>query len=436
MNDSGFYRAFEDLHRGSGELIQTRLAVYLPFVRATAQLLPGAMVTDLGCGRGEWLGLLQQNGVRAQGVDLDEGMLADCRELGLEVRREDALAFLGQLPDNSQAVVSGFHIAEHLPFPVLQSLVQDALRVLRPGGLLILETPNPENLAVGTAGFYMDPTHERPLPAPLLAFLPQFYGYCRVKTLRLQEGPALRGRTRVTLVDVLAGVSPDYAVIAQKTMDVGAADPAGLAALEAAFAQEHGVTLNELAERHERQSANRQHHAQSVAEASRSAALAAQAANTRALDQVAALEQKVLDHVARLQNELLAAQGSLADMHASRSWRITRPMRWLGEQRIALREQGALARASRLARKLARAAARTAIRAADRSPRLRKLAVRAIRSVGLGDVAARAWARFGNAAVAAPPETPAVTPAAARVHEALKRALSRRAAAPPAETPH
>jgi O-antigen chain-terminating methyltransferase len=39
-----------------------------------------------------------------------------------------------------------------------------------PGGLLILETPNPENLVVGACTFWYDPTHIRPLPPAMMRF--------------------------------------------------------------------------------------------------------------------------------------------------------------------------------------------------------------------------------------------------------------------------
>jgi len=418
MSDGGFYRAFEDLHRGSRELIQARLEVYLPFVRATARMHPGAVVADLGCGRGEWLELLQRERIPARGVDLDEGMLAACRERGLDVRQADALASLQALPDNSQIVVSGFHIAEHLPFGTLQMLVEQALRVLLPGGLLILETPNPENLAVGTAGFYMDPTHERPLPPALLAFLPQFHGFGRVKTIRLQEGPSLRGATSVRLVDVLVGVSPDYAVIAQKSA-TGMDGQEGMAQLDAAFAVDHGVTLIELAQRHERQWESRIQNALGVAEAARKAALAAEAASAQALDMMAALQEKAR-----------AAQSALGAVHQSRSWRITRPLRWLGEQRIALRQQGAGERARRLARGAARVGARAAARTLARHPRIRRAAVQALRALGLESFTVRTWARLHHRPVA--PDTQGLTPAARRVRDALKRSLSARPVQQPA----
>lgn len=163
---SDFYRTFEEKFRGPRELVKSRLRVYLPFLRPLRGSFSTALAVDLGCGRGEWLELLYEQGFEAEGVDLDDGMLAACRDLGLKVQTGDALGYLTALPDDSQAIVSGFHLVEHIPFQVLLQLVAEALRVLKPGGLLILETPNPENIIVGATNFYIDPTHHRPIPPP------------------------------------------------------------------------------------------------------------------------------------------------------------------------------------------------------------------------------------------------------------------------------
>ncbi|MDX5935070.1 methyltransferase domain-containing protein [Acidithiobacillus thiooxidans] len=171
MADPDFYRAFEDRYRGSRALIKSRVKVYLPFLYPLKALYPDTPVLDLGCGRGEWLELLGEEGFTAYGVDQDAGMLSACTELGLSVEQGDALEALRNLPDASQMVVSGFHIAEHVPFPILYEMVRETLRVLKPAGLLILETPNAENLVVGSSSFYLDPTHQRPLLPLLLSFL-------------------------------------------------------------------------------------------------------------------------------------------------------------------------------------------------------------------------------------------------------------------------
>ena len=239
MTDN-FYRAFEEKFRGSREIIKERLAVYTPFLLPLQQHLAPAKAIDVGCGRGEWLQIIGELGFESMGVDLDEGMLAACRELNLSVRTQDALECLRELPDDSQAVVSGFHIAEHLPFDSLRVLVSEAKRVLKPGGILILETPNPENLVVGATTFHLDPTHNRPIPPQLLAFVCEYYGFKRTKILRLQESQGL-DINNPTLIDVLSGVSPDYSVIAQKNGPQPLID-----AINKAFSIEYGFSLKDL----------------------------------------------------------------------------------------------------------------------------------------------------------------------------------------------
>ncbi len=241
-----FYRAFEDRYRGSTKLITERLQVYMPFLHPLLALDDEHRAIDLGCGRGEWLGVLAGEGFNAVGVDLDDGMLEQCRIEGYAVENADAVAKLKSLADASQVLVSGFHIAEHVPFPVLQQLVGQALRVLKPGGLLILETPNAENLMVGTNSFYLDPSHEKPIPNLLLSFLAEYEGFGRSKLVRLQELSPLPAHEDMRLLNVLSGVSPDYAVIAQKD----APEPT-LSAFASAFDAEYGVTLEDLAERYE-----------------------------------------------------------------------------------------------------------------------------------------------------------------------------------------
>jgi O-antigen chain-terminating methyltransferase len=253
---AGFYRAFEDRYRGTREVIKQRLAAYQPFLSTVAAQAAAAgrpaTALDLGCGRGEWLELLGEQGVDARGVDLDDGMLAACRERGLAAEHADAVASLRARPDDSLDLVSAFHLVEHIPFDVLQTLIAEARRVLRPGGLLIMETPNPENLSVGATSFYLDPSHERPLPPLLLGFLTEYSGYARQRIVRLQEAPRLHGDADVGLIDVLEGVSPDYAIVAQK------AGPAPLLTpFDAAFARPYGFALGDMAQRYEQLQARR-----------------------------------------------------------------------------------------------------------------------------------------------------------------------------------
>lgn len=185
-----FYLEFENRHRGSREEIRRRLSVYLPYVVEAGVGTTARPILDLGCGRGEWLELLKENGYTARGVDMNIPMMSACIELGLEVVESDAIAYLRSLPDRSLGMVTGFHIIEHLPFPMLLELMSELYRVLQDGGLVVMETPNPGNIQVGGCHFYTDPTHRRPLPSALTGFIFEHAGFINLRTLFLQPGVA------------------------------------------------------------------------------------------------------------------------------------------------------------------------------------------------------------------------------------------------------
>lgn len=243
-----FYVAFEEQYRGSRELIKVRQEKYLAYILLLKRLFGEVSALDLGCGRGEWLELLGEYGVQARGIDLNEAMLTICREKGFEVSCLDALAALKDCPDNSVQLITGFHISEHLPFPVLVNLAQEAYRALSPGGLLILETPNSENLQVASSTFYLDPTHTNPIPSQLLSFLLSHSGFGTTDVLRLNADINPEPHSWITLNDVLKGVSRDYAAIGQKTFD-GLAVECSIANIQ----KDSGVSLDHLIERFDRQ---------------------------------------------------------------------------------------------------------------------------------------------------------------------------------------
>jgi len=345
MSD-GFYRAFEEKHRGTRELIISRLQAYLPFVEPLSKSDQGSPTIDLGCGRGEWLELMAKIGFKPYGVDLDEGMLKACIERRLPAEQGDAVAFLAKLPSESQSIVSAFHVVEHIKFEQLRTVVSEALRVLKPGGLLIMETPNPENIIVSTLNFYLDPTHQHPIPPQLLSFLPEYYGFARIKTLRLQESKDLIKSEFLTLNNVLQGVSPDYAVIAQKF-----ADDTSFKALDAAFSQEYGLSFEKLVSHYQWQSeANAQQfeswardiegktqeafakaqQAESLAEGMKAIVQDALTKARRAETLAEVSESKAQESLSKAQQaETRAgfAEAAHTAISNSRSWRITAPFR-------------------------------------------------------------------------------------------------------------
>ncbi len=185
----GFYADFESRFRGPREEIKKRQGVYLPFITQAGAGTAEAPILDLGCGRGEWLELLSEQKLVARGADLNRVFLEDNRQRGLDVVEMDALACLRGLKDQSFGAITAFHVIEHLPFRALIAVIDEAKRVLKPGGLLIFETPNPSNLQVGATNFYLDPTHLNPLPSGLSAALLELRGFHDVSVKELHPYP-------------------------------------------------------------------------------------------------------------------------------------------------------------------------------------------------------------------------------------------------------
>ena len=314
MNNS-FYRGFEDLHRGSRHEIIRRLQVYLPFVIPVAQTNPSAECLDLGCGRGEWLQLMAEYGINAKGVDIDEAMLNAAKSQGLNVTLKDALDALKNQADNSITFVTAFHLVEHLLFSQVQELVQQAHRVLVPGGVLILETPNPDNLVVASCNFYLDPSHIKPIPSLLLSFTANYAGFARTKLIGLQESSSLRFKANLQLEDVLAGASPDYAVLSQK---VGTRDDT--TRLDAPFERSYGVSTSELAQLYSHQ-------------------------QTQALSEV---RLEINSVRSQLQNQVVLMQAQLQQLefqiYTSAVWRFFKPIQWCLGQYRRIQQEGLPAR--------------------------------------------------------------------------------------------
>ncbi|MBY0574892.1 MAG: class I SAM-dependent methyltransferase [Undibacterium sp.] len=187
MVDDQFYVDFEAAFRGSRDEIKQRLHVYLPQLATIPRNAQNEahLLVDVGCGRGEWLELLAENRIPSMGVDLNTRMVEGCVERGLYAICDDAIAVLRAQEAGSLGAVTGFHIIEHLPFAMLISLFDAAYHALCPGGLIIFETPNPENLKVGACNFYFDPTHLSPIVPQVAEFMARQRGFTHTEIVRL-----------------------------------------------------------------------------------------------------------------------------------------------------------------------------------------------------------------------------------------------------------
>jgi len=210
------YFSLEDVLRGTPEQIKEEVKVYLPVLQRAAI---NSGILDVGCGRGEWLQVLREAGFEARGIDTNRILVQQCKDLSLQVEEREALEFLGSLPDGSLNAVTAFHFAEHLPLETLVKFLDETGRTLKPGGLIILETPNPENLLVGSCNFYLDPTHKNPIPIPTMKLLLEARGFRCEEVLKLHavESAKIEVKDQLTshLNHFLYGPM-NYAVIARK----------------------------------------------------------------------------------------------------------------------------------------------------------------------------------------------------------------------------
>ena len=170
------YAGFERRFRGDPEAVADELAA-----RYLDLLAPNPPVVDIGCGRAELVELLTARGVEAIGVDTDPSLVAEARGRGLDVRQVDGNAFLrGRRPGSIGAIIAT-HLVEHLQLDDLVELLELAASRLRPGGVLVAETPNPASLIVLGNSYVLDPTHVRPLHPSLLSFLCEGAGFRDVR---------------------------------------------------------------------------------------------------------------------------------------------------------------------------------------------------------------------------------------------------------------
>jgi O-antigen chain-terminating methyltransferase len=221
-------RAHAMRFRGSFEEVKERVGVYVPELKSIAELGP---VLDVGCGGGELLSVLKENDIDAYGIEILDSAVEECVAAGLDARVDDALHHLASVPKGSLGAVTAIHVVEHLGMNTLIEMIDLALLALKPGGMIIFETPNPGNVMVGADSFYIDPTHDHPIPSALLEFLVSIRGFTDARVMPLKRAPNLFtdvmpnegvwandvSRVAQHVSNVFLGAE-DYAVIARRAI--------------------------------------------------------------------------------------------------------------------------------------------------------------------------------------------------------------------------
>jgi 2-polyprenyl-3-methyl-5-hydroxy-6-metoxy-1,4-benzoquinol methylase len=205
------YGRFAERFRGTEEYVRRNVEFYKPFFAGCENVL------DIGCGRGEFLALMRDSGVPAGGIDLSAESVAQCRLNGLHAETADLFSYLDGTEQEFDGIFSS-QVVEHLDPRRLAEMIGLCAARLRRGGLLAIETPNPECLAIFATHFYLDPTHTRPIPHPLMVFYMEEAGFGAIEVHELSQAvesmPELGELPEAFRKKFFGGL--DYAIIGRK----------------------------------------------------------------------------------------------------------------------------------------------------------------------------------------------------------------------------
>ena len=206
QDEAATYVAFEDAFRGAPGDIAERQRSYLRYFEGASDVL------DIGCGRGEFLELLRERGVPAQGIDTNAEMVERCVERGLAVVRADALSHLAAMPPGALGGIFSAQVVEHLEAAYLVRLLHGMHRVVRPGGRVVVETINPTSWIAYFSAYLRDITHRHPLHPDTLEYLLRAAGFHDVRIVYRSPPPAASRLERVPVDPALTATPAGAAV--------------------------------------------------------------------------------------------------------------------------------------------------------------------------------------------------------------------------------
>ena len=217
------YAGFENRYRGSEEEIKKQQESYIPYFQNKKTVL------DLGCGRGEFIELLGESDIEAEGIDINGEMIEICQDKGLNCQKADILEKLAEYEDGSLGGLFSSQVIEHLTPDYLKRMIELAYFKLAPSSYIVLETINPTSVFSLVQIFNLDLSHQKPIHPQTLQFLLESAGFDAVEIRysspleqeRLQDLPQTDENSvilnqNIDKLNKLLYDSPNYAALGLK----------------------------------------------------------------------------------------------------------------------------------------------------------------------------------------------------------------------------
>lgn len=169
------YAGFENRYRGSEQEIKKQQASYVSYFKK------GGKVLDLGCGRGEFIEILEENGIEAEGIDINGQMIEICRDKGLNCQKADILKKLAEYEDGTLGGIFSSQVIEHLSPSYLRRMIELAYFKLSPASHIVLETINSASVFSLVQIYFLDLSHQKPVHPQTLKFLLESTGFEKVE---------------------------------------------------------------------------------------------------------------------------------------------------------------------------------------------------------------------------------------------------------------
>jgi SAM-dependent methyltransferase len=221
---SSIYDQYSSVMQDRGEAFDIDAArrwgkAYDYFLRGWLPENKDAAIADVACGCGQLLLFFKDRGfAQIAGVDVSPPQIKLARQVIDRVEEQDILTFLAERPDSFD-LITGMDIIEHLPKDVGLEFLRECHSALRPGGRLILQTPNLDS-PLGPSVRYGDFTHETGFTPDILERLMRFSGFEDIKPREL--GPVRRGYSLASSVRYVAWRALRFAIELFNTVETGA----------------------------------------------------------------------------------------------------------------------------------------------------------------------------------------------------------------------